>query len=239
MKTKIIATLGPVSQDLAIFQKMVDNGIDFIRINTAYGNYQQYDQFLDNLNKVQTKKEIKVILDIKKLDMLDYFVKNGLEYLALSFTESKEQVKAIKNIATNSKIIAKIESKKGISNFNEIIDSCWGIMIARGDLGEAVSLEKIPPLQKEMAQKTICKKKFLITATEMLLSMVNNPEPTRAEVSDVANAVFEQSSAVMLSEETAIGRYPVETVAMMRKIIKEAEAWYYGKNKSCQLLFKD
>ena len=101
-------------------------------------------------------------------------------------------------------------------------------MVARGDLGTAVSLEKVPPLQKEFTIKTLEKGKFLVTATEMLLSMVNNPLPTRAEVSDVANAVFENSSAVMLSEETAIGKYPVNAVRMMRKIIVEAEKW---KNK--------
>ncbi len=98
-------------------------------------------------------------------------------------------------------------------------------MVARGDLGEAVSLEKVPPLQKDFTIKTLAKGRFLVTATEMLLSMTNNPHPTRAEVSDVANAVFEHSSAVMLSEETAIGKYPVETVAYMRKIIVEAENW--------------
>jgi len=235
MKTKIIATVGPASQNLDVFQKMVDNGIDFIRTNTAYGNYQQYGLFLNNLKKIQTKKEIKAIFDIKKPEGWDFFVKNNLEYLALSFTETIQQIEEVKKIVPDAKIIAKIESKKGIDNFDQIVDNCWGIMIARGDLGEAVSLEKIPPLQKELSQKTICKNKFLITATEMLLSMVNNPGPTRAEVSDVANAVFEQSSAVMLSEETAIGKYPAESVEMMRKIIEEAEDWYYRRKKSCQL----
>lgn len=98
-------------------------------------------------------------------------------------------------------------------------------MVARGDLGEAVSLEKVPPLQKEFTIKTLSKNKFLVTATEMLLSMTENPRPTRAEVSDVANAVFDYSSAVMLSEETAIGKFPVEAVSYMRRIIEEAEKW--------------
>ena len=103
-------------------------------------------------------------------------------------------------------------------------------MVARGDLGRAVTLEKVPPLQKDFTFKTLKRGKFLVTATEMLLSMVNNNQPTRAEVSDVANAVFDKSSAVMLSEETAIGKYPVESVQMMRKIIVAAEEWVYKKN---------
>jgi pyruvate kinase len=125
-------------------------------------------------------------------------------------------------------LISKIESKRGVENFDEILAASDGIMIARGDLGVAESLEKVPPMQKDFTNKAKVKDKFLITATEMLLSMVDNPEPTRAEVSDVANAVFDNSSAVMLSEETAIGKYPVETVIMMRKIIVEAEKWQYS-----------
>jgi len=121
------------------------------------------------------------------------------------------------------KIISKIESKKGVENFDEILNASWGTMIARGDLGEAVSLEKVPCLQRNLTKKTIEKNKFLIVATEMLLSMTENKKPTRAEVSDVANAVFDGASAVMLSEETAIGKNPIESVVYMRKIIEDAE----------------
>ncbi|PIS14846.1 hypothetical protein COT64_00535 [Candidatus Shapirobacteria bacterium CG09_land_8_20_14_0_10_39_12] len=224
MQTKIIATIGPASLDFEVFQKMVDNGIDFIRINSAYGDSSQYDKILDNLKKAKKEKEIKVIFDIKTLKTLDYFLKNSLEIIALSFTESKEQIQEVLKIAPNAKIIAKIESKSGIEKFDEILDSGWGVMVARGDLGEAVPLEQIPCLQKSLTLKTINKKKFLIVATEMLLSMVENPEPTRAEVSDVANAIYDRASAVMLSEETTIGKYPVEAVDYMRKIIFHTES---------------
>jgi pyruvate kinase len=123
----------------------------------------------------------------------------------------------------NAKVISKIESVKGIQNFEEILDASYGIMIARGDLGIAVSLEKVPCLQRNLSKKTLKKNKFLIVATEMLLSMTHNKKPTRAEVSDVANAVFDNASAVMLSEESAIGQNPVEAVNYMRRIIEDAE----------------
>lgn len=228
MKTKIIATVGPACLDFQVFQEMIVNGIDFIRINTAYGNFQQYDQFLNNLKNARTEKEVRVIFDIKEIKPLEYFIKNKLEIVALSFAESSQQISEIKKIAPKAKIIAKIESQKGIDNYEEILDSSWGVMVARGDLGEAVPLEQIPCLQKSLTYKAILKGKFLIVATEMLLSMTENPEPTRAEVSDVANAIYDRASAVMLSEETAIGKYPIEAVDFMRKIIFHTESCILG-----------
>lgn len=222
MKTKIIATIGPATLDFGIFNKVVHEGVDFLRINTAYGNYNQYNLILNNL-KQSNKKDIKVIFDIKKLDVLDYFVRNNLSMVAVSFTESKKQLENVREKVNKAFIISKIESKQGVENFEEILEVSDGVMVARGDLGEAVSLEKVPCLQKRFTQRTLEKGKFLIAATEMLLSMTEDTTPTRAEVSDVANAVFDGASAVMLSEETAIGKYPVESVRYMRKIIKEAE----------------
>lgn len=227
LKTKIIATVGPSCLDFNIFQNIVFQGIDYIRINSAYGDENQYNYILNNLNKVKKEKEIGTIWDIKEMGKLEYAITNNINIIALSFVENVNQIAEIRKRIPNAFVISKIESKNGVINFDNILKVSDGIMVARGDLGKSVSLEKVPPLQKEFTQKTICKKKFLITATEMLLSMVKNSEPTRAEVSDVANAVFDQSSAVMLSEETAIGKYPVKSVEMMRKVIKEAEDWYY------------
>jgi pyruvate kinase len=221
MKTQIIATIGPATLDKKIFKQTIDAGVDIIRINTAYGNFAQYDQILDNLK--ETKKDIKVLFDIKKTDVLDYFNKHGLDYVAVSFAYSAKQLTDIKKISPGAKIIAKIESKPGVSNFKEILDNSDGVMVARGDLGEAVSLEKVPCLQKKFTRLASKNKKYVIAATEMLLSMQNNKTPTRAEVSDVANAVFDGVDAVMLSEETAVGKYPVESVTFMKKIIIEAE----------------
>lgn len=235
LKTKIIATIGPASLDFPIFQDIIRAGIDYIRINTAYGEEQQYDLILNNLKSSQHQKEIKVILDIKDLDKLNYAVNRNINIVAISFIESLGQIEEVRKRIPSAFVISKIESKKGVENFGAILKASNGIMIARGDLGRAVSLEKVPPLQKEFTYKTLEKGKFLVTATEMLLSMVVNPRPTRAEVSDVANAVFDHSSAVMLSEETATGKYPVEAVKMMRRIIAEAEKW----NASRKYLLKN
>jgi len=230
LKTKIIATIGPASLDFQVFQDLITEGIDYIRINTAYDDERQYDSILNNLKSSQTQKKVQVILDIKDLSKLDYALKHNIKIIALSFVETPGQIEEVKRQIPDTFVISKIESETGVKNFKTILDASDGIMVARGDLGKSVSLEKVPPLQKEFTHETLEKGKFLITATEMLLSMVNNPEPTRAEVSDVANAVFDHSSAVMLSEETAIGKHPVESVKMMRKIIKEAEKWNSNHN---------
>ena len=221
MKTQIIATIGPATLDEKIFTQTVEAGVDIIRINTAYGSYSQYDQILKNLRKI--KSPVQVMFDIKKNEVLDYFNKNNLDYIAVSFAQSKYQLQEVRKIAPKSFIISKIESKKGVDNFQKILEETDGVMIARGDLGEAVSLEKVPCLQKKFTRLSLKAKKFVIAATEMLLSMQSSPTPTRAEVSDVANAVFDGVDAVMLSEETAIGKYPVEAVSYMKKIILEAE----------------
>jgi len=222
VKTKIIATIGPATLDKDIFQKLADEGIDFVRINTSYGDYNQYDLMLKNL-KDSKKADIEVIFDIKKLEVLDYFNKNNLKYIALSFAESNAQISKVREIAPKAFIISKIESVPGVENFQEVLNFSDGIMIARGDLGEAESLERVPCLQKRFTHQTLKKDKMCIAATEMLLSMTENPTPTRAEVSDVANAVFDGVDAVMLSEETAIGKYPLASVNYMRRIIEDAE----------------
>lgn len=226
--TKIIATIGPATLNFEIFQKLVDAGIDYIRINTAYGDENQYKTILENLNNAVKHKSVKAIFDLKGEQYIPFALKNDVYMYALSFAEDKEQIAKMRILLHESFLISKIESKKGVENFDEILSASDGIMIARGDLGVAESLEKVPPMQKDFTNKAKVKDKFLITATEMLLSMVDHAEPTRAEVSDVANAVFDNSSAVMLSEETAIGKYPIETVTMMRKIIVEAEKWQYN-----------
>ena len=230
LKTKIIATIGPATLDYGVFEKLIAVGIDYIRINTFYGDETQYDLILDNLKKADPENRVQVILDIKSFDKLDYAARRGVKYIALSFAENHEQIDEARMRLPGAFVISKIESVRGVENFDAVLDASDGIMIARGDLGVAESLEKVPPLQKEFTHKTLKKGKFLVTATEMLLSMVNNQEPTRAEVSDVANAVFDYSSAVMLSEETAVGKYPVETVGMMRRIIAEAERWNEKKD---------
>lgn len=164
--------------------------------------------------------------DADKADIL-WAVKNNIELIAASFVNAKEDVISLRNFINenggNLKIISKIESSCGVKNLEEIIENSDGIMVARGDLGVEVAMEKLPDLQKDIIKKSIKKGKAVITATEMLESMITNNRPTRAEVSDVANAVYDSTSAVMLSGETASGSFPVEAVKTMAKIATETE----------------
>jgi pyruvate kinase len=164
----------------------------------------------------------------RDLTFIDLAVKLDVEYIAHSFVRSKEDVLAVQKLldsyASNIKIIAKIENQQGVDNLDEIMDNCYGIMVARGDLAIEVPFERIPGIQRATIGKCIEKRKPVIVATQMLHSMITNPRPTRAEVSDVANAVYSQTDAVMLSGETAAGRYPLEAVKTMAKIAREIEA---------------
>lgn len=167
---------------------------------------------------------------------IEFAIENRLDYLAQSFVRNEEDVlrirKLVKDALPECKIIAKIENRRAIKNIDEIIEVSDGIMIARGDLGICIPIYQVPVIQKEILTKCLIKckerEKFVITATQMLESMTDNPLPTRAEVSDVANAVLDGTHAVMLSGETAVGKYPVEAVRMMNQIIKftEQSAFY-------------
>jgi len=157
-----------------------------------------------------------------------FAAKHACDYLALSFVNTKDDVlearKTIQKAGGDALIISKIESRKGIDNLDDIIDESDGIMVARGDLGVEVPLEELPMLQKNIIKKCRQKGKFAIVATEMLASMYENPRPTRAEVSDIANAILDGTDCVMLSGETTIGKYPIQSVKIMNKICKYVES---------------
>jgi len=160
----------------------------------------------------------------KDLEIIRFAKKHDVEYIALSFTRNAEDVKNLSQ--TNSfegGIIAKIENTEGVQNVEEILDAASGLMVARGDLGVEIEPERVPLIQKSFIKLSNQKGKLVVTATEMLESMIHQPNPTRAEVSDVANAILDGSDAVMLSGETAVGQYPVESVEMMTRIANEAE----------------
>lgn len=170
--------------------------------------------------------KFKGITDKDKYD-IEFGLKNKVDYIAQSFVRDKHDVMLIRDLIKirlpDCQIIAKIENRQGIKNIDEIIEVSDGIMVARGDMGVSLPLYEIPIVQKEIIKKCNQAGKFVIVATQMLESMVENIRPTRAEVTDVANAVLDGANFVMLSAETAAGRYPVEAVKMMNQIIKFTE----------------
>jgi len=221
MKTKIVATIGPASDESKVIKDMIEAGMAIARINTKYGTIKQYKGIVE---KLRVYDHCKIMFDIKGVDRIEWLNNQKFDFLALSFAESKSQIESLrKKFDKKIKIISKIETEKGIDNIDEIIAASDGIMVARGDLGKHITLEKVPIFQKLIIKKCNEKKKMVITATEMLLSMVKSPTPERAEVSDVANAVLDGSNYLMLSEETAIGKHPALSVKTMSKIITETE----------------
>ena len=163
----------------------------------------------------------------KDFEDLEFLITKPVDYIALSFVRKPEDIIQLKNwLEKKGKIIpviAKIEKKEAIDSFESILNAADGIMVARGDLGVELSVARVPVLQKEIIKKCNENGKLVITATQMLESMINSPIPTRAEAADVANAVWDGTDVVMLSGETSVGKHPVETVKMMREIILNAE----------------
>lgn len=172
---------------------------------------------------------------------IEFAIKNEFDFIAASFIRKAKDIIAVKEIlsskgASNIKVIAKIENREGVDNFDEILEVSDGIMVARGDLGVEIPFEEIPALQKMMCEKCNAQEKIVIVATQMLESMIVNPRPTRAEVSDVANAIYDGASAIMLSGESAAGKYPVESVETMTRIALETEkSMYFHARKKISL----
>ena len=189
-----------------------------------------------NGGTIQNRKSINVPgikLDMPALteqdaDFISWATRAVIEYIAHSFVRSRDDVMAIQSILDTLKspikIIAKIENREGLDNLDSILDVAHGIMVARGDLGIEIPAQEVPIIQKHIIKTCIRRVKPVITATQMLHSMIDNPRPTRAEVSDVANAIFDGTDAVMLSGETAYGKYPIEAVQTMADIALNVEA---------------
>lgn len=190
----------------------------------------------NNPGQVKNKKSVNVpdihiplpALTEKDEKFIAFAAEKKVDFIAHSFVRDKEDVLAVQRILDKYdypvQIIAKIENREGIDNIEEILDNTMGVMIARGDLGIELPAADVPVEQKKIIRKCIKRGKIVITATQMLHSMINNPRPTRAEVSDVANAVMDGTDAIMLSGETAYGEYPIEAVNMMASIAKKIES---------------
>ncbi len=191
--------------------------------------------YVENDGVIKQRKSINIpsvhvklpALSTKDRDFIRFAADNDLDFIAHSFVRNKEDVIAIQNILDEKqsqiKIISKIENYEGVENLDEILDHTYGVMIARGDLAVEIPTEQIPLIQKSIISACIKKRRPVIVATQMLHSMIDSPRPTRAEVSDVANACLDHADALMLSGETASGKYPELAVRMMVKIIKEVE----------------
>ncbi|WP_410319866.1 pyruvate kinase [Methanobrevibacter sp.] len=220
---------------------LIDNALFELEVVEKENDFVQLKALGDG--KIENHKSINVpgvnlgldfMSDMDRND-INFAARHSCDYLALSFVNAREDVitarEIIEKAGGDALIISKIESRMGIENIDEIIDESDGIMVARGDLGVDVPMEELPALQKSIIKKCRQKGKFAIVATEMLASMYESPRPTRAEVSDVANAILDGTDCVMLSGETTIGKYPVPAVAIMSKICEYVESTIdYSKN---------
>ncbi len=250
-RAQIVATIGPATNDIKKIRQLANYNMDVARLNFAWGEYEEHATYIQIIRQVaeENNKRIPIIQDLagprkqessghhfdesqeiitaKDLNDLTFGLKQGVDYVAMSYIASSQDIKQLKKEMSDrngdTPIIAKIERPEALDDIGNIVQEADAIMIARGDLGINISLEKVPFAQHNIIQKAKNAKKPTIVATEMLLSMTKSSQPTRAEVSDVAHAILDGTSAVMLSEETATGKYPVAAVKMMEKIIVESE----------------
>jgi pyruvate kinase len=224
----------PIAQELKLGDMiLIDDGELELKVIEKYPDYLVVEVLNDAV--LGSRKSVNipgVRINLPSLTEKDranilYAIENQIDFIAHSFVRNRQDILDIQRILDEHhspiKIIAKIENQEGIDNIDEILEVAYGIMVARGDLGIEVPQEKIPGLQRILIRKCVAAKKPVIVATQMLHSMINNPRPTRAEVTDVANAIYYRTDALMLSGETAYGKFPVEAVRTMTSIAREAE----------------
>ncbi len=246
-RTKIIVTIGPATGDEKTLRTLIKSGADVMRLNTKHNTLDWHKNTVDKIKKAshQVDKKVGIIIDLPEpclKNHLRQFIESmadTVDYLALSFVREKGDVlnvrETLKSINDKIGLISKIENPAGLKNIDQIIEVSDGVMIARGDLAVEAGFEKLPGIQKKLILKCRRKGKPVVVATEMLESMIKNKTPTRAEVSDVANAVYDGADCLMLSGETAVGQYPVQAVEMMAKVISSVER----EGANIPSLFKD
>ncbi len=251
-QAQIIATIGPATDDKKTVRGLFDRGADAFRLNFSWGNHEEHARYISLIRDIaeETGKRILIIQDlsgprkqegsghvfdassaeiltVKDLDDLTFGITHSVDYVAQSFVGSAQDVLKLKEeiskLGGSVPVIAKIERAEAVRSISEIVKAADAIMIARGDLGNEVPLEDIPLIEKDIINE--CKKagKPVIVATQMLFSMIENPLPTRAEITDVEFAILSGADAVMLSDETAMGKYPAGAVEVMEKAVLAAE----------------
>lgn len=252
LKPQIIATIGPASWDRDILKSMIEHGLDVIRLNFSWGDLESREKTINLIRELEKEynKNIPIIVDLpgpriqeetghtydnksvcaitdRDKEFIKFAVEHNVEYVAVSFVCSSDDIVECKNIIKSlsgtQKVIAKIERAIALESLPQIIKEADAVMVARGDLGNEIAIEKIPFVQDDIIKMAKKENKSVIVATQMLFSMVENKIPTRAEVTDVASAILQGADAVMLSEESATGKYPIEAVMAMEKIVIEAE----------------
>lgn len=255
-KTKIVATIGPSSDKKEVIVELIKHKLDIARLNFSWDTHDGHRRIINHIREAASECNTKVeimqdlsgpreqdgashhfggddkteVITEKDRDDLAFGVEQNVDYIAMSFVGCANDIIELRNLIKekggNQKIIAKIERRIGFENIDEILEVTDGIMVARGDLGNEYPLEEIPFIQHKIIEKCNKKGKMVIVATQMMLTMVNNPTPSRAEVSDVAYAIIDGADGVMLSEESAMGKHPIEAVAMMERIAIAAEKHY-------------
>lgn len=250
-RAQIVATVGPASGTPEILARMIAAGMDVARLNFSHTTHETHGGYIAHIRALSRKagKHVLIMQDLsgprmhtedghafdtaqpviteKDVADLSFGIAQGVDYIAQSYVGSAADVRALRaEIAArgaHTPVVAKIERAEAVRDADAIIAEADAVMIARGDLGLAVPLEDIPLIERDIIEKARAAGKPVIVATQMLLSMTEHPEPTRAEVTDVEYAILLGADAVMLSEETAKGTYPVEAVAMMERIVSRVE----------------
>ncbi len=214
---------------------LIDDGEIELRVLSKDSSDKSLDCEAINSGCIKGRKSVNipgVMIDLPSLterdiEYVNWAVEQDIDFIAHSFVRTKEDLQDLQRIlderGSHIKLIAKIENQQGVDHIDEILDNCYGIMVARGDLGVELPAEQIPITQRALVKRCIESKKPVIIATQMLHSMISSPRPTRAEVSDIANAIYQRVDAIMLSGETAMGKYPVEAVKTMTSIALRIE----------------
>jgi len=222
--------ISTLKNDMMIY---IADGMIALKVKAVYDNRVKARVIAGG--KLKSRKGVNIpdlrlrsnILTEKDQKDIEFGIKNKVDFIAQSFVRNQKDIERINELVKpelpDCRIIAKIENKQGVRNIDKIIDACDGILVARGDLGVSLPIYKIPVIQKDIIRRCNNREKIVVTATQMLESMTESPRPTRAEVSDVANAIFDGTDYVMLSGETAIGRFPVRSVRMMAHVVDFTE----------------